>query len=300
MANENNQKVADKIAKDASVNTIASQTVENVSSGFSNEKALEQVNDNRVADAVTDAPTLITIKNVSMVYRLATEKIDNLKEFAIKVLKRKLKFLDFHALRDINLSVKQGESLGLIGRNGAGKSTLLKVIAGVVEPTVGKVSVNGSIAPLLNLGAGFDMNATAKENIFLNGAILGFSKKQMKEKYHRIVEFAELEDFMNVPLKNFSSGMLTRLGFAIAVDVNPDILLVDEVLAVGDAPFRKKCYERIHELKKKGTTYIIVSHNTDQIKDLCKNAVWLKNGQIVMLGEVNKVCDAYMKDCAKA
>lgn len=300
MANENNQKVADKIAKDASVNTIASQTVENVSSGFSNEKALEQVNDNRVADAVTDAPTLITIKNVSMVYRLATEKIDNLKEFAIKVLKRKLKFLDFHALRDINLSVKQGESLGLIGRNGAGKSTLLKVIAGVVEPTVGKVSVNGSIAPLLNLGAGFDMNATAKENIFLNGAILGFSKKQMKEKYHRIVEFAELEDFMNVPLKNFSSGMLTRLGFAIAVDVNPDILLVDEVLAVGDAPFRKKCYERIHELKKKGTTYIIVSHNTDQIKALCKNAVWLKNGQIVMLGEVNKVCDAYMKDCAKA
>ncbi|HKL94732.1 MAG TPA: ABC transporter ATP-binding protein [Clostridia bacterium] len=234
-----------------------------------------------------------------MVYRLATEKIDNLKEFTIKFLKRKLKFREFHALRDISITVKQGESLGLIGRNGAGKSTLLKVIAGVIAPTVGKVCVNGSIAPLINLGAGFDMNATAKENIFLNGAILGFSKKQMKAKYDRIVEFAELENFMNVPLKNFSSGMLTRLGFSIAVDVNPDILLVDEVLAVGDAPFRNKCFKRINELKENGTTYIIVSHSIEQIRSLCKNAVWLKDGSIVMLGEANKVCDAYMEDCAK-
>lgn len=278
-----------------SVNTLSADT--KIPVGFNAEQETVAVEDNRVKDVACDAPVLININNVSMVYRLATEKIDNLKEYAIKFLKRKLKFRNFHALRNVSITVKQGESLGLVGRNGAGKSTMLKIIAGVLEPSSGTVKINGTIAPLINLGAGFDMNATAKENVFLNGAILGYSKKQMKEKYERIVEFAELETFMNVPLKNFSSGMLTRLGFAIAVDVNPDILLVDEILAVGDEPFRKKCFQRINELKEAGTTYIIVSRDISQIRRLCTNAVWLKDGSIQMLGEANAVCDAYLKDC---
>jgi ABC-2 type transport system ATP-binding protein len=298
------QNAADKVVapenptEQSAVNTLAAGAFDSPSR-FGDETAI-QVADNRVLDHQSDAPTLIDIQNVSMVYRLASEKIDNLKEYAIKFLKRKLKYRNFHALKNVSITVRQGESLGLIGRNGAGKSTLLKVIAGIIEPTTGKVTMRGTIAPLINLGAGFDMNATAKENVFLNGAILGYSRKEMKEKYARIVEFAELSEFMNVPLKNFSSGMLTRLGFSIAVDVNPDILLVDEVLAVGDAPFRKKCFQRIHELKEAGTTYIIVSHDIGQIRDLCKNAVWLKDGSIQMLGEVNAVCNAYLADCEQS
>ncbi|MDD4839287.1 MAG: ABC transporter ATP-binding protein [Clostridia bacterium] len=232
-----------------------------------------------------------------MVYHLASEKVDNLKEFVIKLIKRKLKYREFWALKDVNLAVRKGESLGLLGLNGAGKSTLLKVIAGVIVPSFGSVEIKGTIAPLINLGAGFDMQATARENVFLNGALLGHSKKSMLQKYDRIVEFAELESFMNVPLKNFSSGMLTRLGFSIAVDVNPDILLVDEVLAVGDAPFRKKCFARINELKENGTTYIIVSHSIEQILQLCTNAIWLDGGKMVMAGDAKTVCNAYTDFC---
>lgn len=240
---------------------------------------------------------LIELNNVSMMFRLPTQKVDNIKEYAIKLVTRKLKYREFMALDDINLVVHRGESLGLIGRNGAGKSTLLKIIAGVLTPTKGKVEVSGSIAPLINLGAGFDHEATAQENVFLNGAILGFSRKEMQKKYQRIVDFAELKDFMNVPIKNFSSGMLARLGFAIAVDVNPDILLVDEVLAVGDAPFRKKCHERIEEIRKQGTTYIFVSHGIEQVKKLCTHTIWLKGGKIFMYGPSKEVCAAYEADC---
>lgn len=239
---------------------------------------------------------LVCIKDVSMMYNLPTEKIDNLKEYIIKFLKGKLRYKEYWVLKDISFTVNRGESLGLIGENGAGKSTLLKLIAGVLQPTQGTIKRNGTIAPLLNLGAGFDMQATGKENIFLNGAILGYSQKEMKEKYQRIVEFAELEDYMNVPLKNYSSGMVARLGFSIAVDVNPDILLVDEVLAVGDINFTQKCHEKIKELKKNGTTYIIVSHNMNQIKELCQKVVWIKDEHIHMYGDSETVCNAYLED----
>ncbi len=241
--------------------------------------------------------TLIDVRDVSMRFKLPSEKIDNVKEYVIKFIKRKIEYLDFWVLNDVNLQVKRGESLALIGRNGAGKSTLLRLIAGIMTPTKGKVYTKGVMAPLLKLGAGFDMNASGKENIFLNGAILGYSKKEMQTKYERIVEFSGLEAFINVPLKNYSSGMLTRLGFSIAVDVKPDILLIDEILAVGDAPFQKKCADKIQELQKDGVTFIVVSHNMAQVKKLCQKAVWLKEGKIFMYGDCNSIADAYLEDC---
>ncbi|NCA92137.1 ABC transporter ATP-binding protein [bacterium] len=241
--------------------------------------------------------TLIEVRDLSMRFKLPSEKIDNIKEYVIKFIKRKIEFLDFWVLDGVNLTVKRGESLALIGRNGAGKSTLLRLIAGILTPTHGEVYTKGIMAPLLKLGAGFDMNASGKENIFLNGAILGYSKKEMQAKFDRIVEFSGLQTFINVPLKNYSSGMLTRLGFAIAVDVKPDILLIDEILAVGDAPFQKKCADKIQELQKDGVTFIVVSHSMAQIKKLCQKAVWLKEGKIFMYGECNEVADAYLEDC---
>ncbi len=242
---------------------------------------------------------LVEVKDVSMRFRLPTEKIDNVKEFFIKLVQRKLKYEDFWVLKNISFEIHRGESVGILGRNGAGKSTLLKLISGIVEPTNGSIRVRGNIVPLLKLGAGFDMNATGKENVFLNGAMLGFSKKEMQARYDSIVEFAELGRFMNVPLKNYSSGMLTRLGFAIAVDVKPDLLIIDEILAVGDAPFQKKCAAKIEELQKGGTTFLLVSHNAAQVKKLCKSALWIKNGEIVMYDDAEKVSDAYAADCNK-
>ena len=204
------------------------------------------------------------------------------------------------ALEDINFHVDEGEFVFLLGHSGAGKSTLLKIISGIIEPTAGYVKTRGNIVPLLKLGAGFDYNATGKENVFLNGAMLGFSRREMNKKYDSIVEFAELEKFMNVPLKNYSQGMITRLGFAIAVDVNPDVLLIDEILAVGDAVFQKKCAEKIDELRKNGTTFIVVSHSTSQILRLCQNAIYLKDGNVVQYGTAKEVVEAYQKDCALA
>jgi ABC-2 type transport system ATP-binding protein len=240
---------------------------------------------------------LIDVKDVSMLFRLPGEKIDNLKEYFIKFIKRKIKYKDFWVLNNINLQVRRGESLALIGRNGAGKSTLLRLIAGIMEPTKGFITTKGVMAPLLKLGAGFDSNATGKENIFLNGAILGFSKKEMEKKYDSIVDFSELHDFMNVPIKNYSSGMLARLGFSIAVDVKPDILIVDEILAVGDALFQKKCKKRIKELQDGGTTFIVVSHSMETVKSLCQKAAWIKDGNLAMYGEVSDVASAYLKYC---
>lgn len=245
----------------------------------------------------TKSPYLIELDNVSLKFNLPNEKIDNIKEYVIKFLKGKLKYNEFWVLNDINLKVKRGESLALIGRNGCGKSTLLKLIAGIFEPTKGTVQVNGSIAPLINLGAGFDMEATAEENIYLNGAILGYSKKDMKEKYDRIVEFSELKNFMQTPLKNFSSGMLARLGFSIAVDVKPDLLIVDEILAVGDTNFQKKCYDRIKTLLAEGTTMIFVSHDIKTVQQLCQNALWIKDNHAHMFGSSKDVCEAYKKEC---
>lgn len=243
--------------------------------------------------------TLIDVRDVSMRFRMPKEKIDNIKEYVIKFMKRKLQYVDFWVLNDINLTIKRGESLALIGRNGAGKSTLLRLIAGILTPTKGQINVKGIMAPLLKLGAGFDMNASGKENIFLNGAILGYGKREMEAKYDRIVEFSGLKDFINVPLKNYSSGMLTRLGFSIAVDVKPDILLIDEILAVGDAPFQKKCAAKIQELQKDGVTFIVVSHSMERLKQLCQKAIWLKDGQIFDSGECKEIANAYLEDCKK-
>ncbi len=240
---------------------------------------------------------LIDAKNISINFRLPTEKIDSIKEYCIKLVKGKIKHTKLEVLKDVSLQVKRGESLGLIGRNGAGKSTLLRILAGIIEPTTGKVITNGVMVPLLKLGAGFDMNATGKENIYLNGAMLGFSHKQMKEKYDSIVAFSELEKFMNVPLKNYSQGMLSRLGFSIAVDVNPDILLIDEILAVGDLPFQQKCARKLDELKAKGTTFIVVSHSTAQIRRLCSKAIYLKDGEICDSGDADAVVTHYENDC---
>lgn len=236
---------------------------------------------------------LISISDVFMHYRMPTERIDNLKEFAVKILKRKVQYKDHWVLRGINLEVRRGESLGLIGTNGAGKSTLLRIIAGIMDGTSGKVVTKGNIVPLLKLGAGFDQNATGRENIYLNGAIMGYTKKEMTKKYNSIVEFAELQEFMDTPLKNYSSGMLARLGFAIAVDINPDIILVDEVLAVGDGAFQKKCANRIAELQKSGATFIVVSHSNAKILELCQKTAWLKDGKIHMYGDSRTVCSAY-------
>ena len=251
----------------------------------------------KTGDFELDEDILIDVNDVGMKFRMPTEKIDNMKEYFIKLIKGKLKYRNFHVLDGINLQVRRGESLALIGRNGAGKSTLLRIIAGIIEPTAGFVRTRGNMAPLLKLGAGFDSNATGKENIFLNGAMLGFSKREMQKKYDSIVEFSELKDFMNVPIKNYSSGMLTRLGFSIAVDIHPDILLIDEILAVGDTPFQKKCAEKIDSLRKEGTTFIVVSHNMEQVKRLCQRAVYLKNGKIIQYGTAQEVADRYLKEC---
>ena len=255
---------------------------------------------NPAGDFVADENILIDMHDVCMNFRLPVEKIDNIKEYFIKFVKGKLKYKDFNVLKHINLQVRRGESLALIGRNGAGKSTLLRIIAGIIEPTGGYVQTRGNMVPLLKLGAGFDYDATGKENIFLNGAMLGFSKREMQKKYDSIVAFSELEEFMNVPLKNYSSGMLSRLGFSIAVDVHPDMLLIDEILAVGDAPFQKKCAEKIDSLKADGTTFIVVSHSMSQINRLCERAIYLKDGEIVEYGATKAVADHYLRDCDAA
>lgn len=240
---------------------------------------------------------IIELNNVSMEFYMSKEKVDNLKEFFVRLVKGKLDRQKQCILKDISFSVKRGESIGIIGHNGAGKSTLLKIITGILKPTKGSVKVNGIVAPLLNLGAGFDMEATAKENIYLNGAILGYSKKELQTKYNEIVEFAELEDYINVPLKNFSSGMIARLGFAIAMDVNPDIMLVDEVLSVGDENFRIKCTKKIQELRDKGVTFVIVSHSMQQIKSLCQKAVWIEDTEMREIGIPEEVCKKYIEYC---
>lgn len=237
----------------------------------------------------------IRVENVSVRFNMASEKVDNLKEYMVKMVKHELMFREFFALKDINLSIRQGESWAFVGRNGAGKSTLLKTICKILTPYQGKVTVRGSIAPMIELGAGFDQNLTAAENIYINGAILGHSRQFMREHFDEIVEFAQLEDFMGMPIKNYSSGMRARLGFAVATMVKPDILVVDEVLAVGDASFRKRCTERMEEMLNGGTTLLFVSHSNADVRRLCKNAVWLDHGEIKMIGDADKVCDAYEK-----
>lgn len=242
---------------------------------------------------------IIDVDDLTIRFNLASEKVDNLKEYVIKLIKKELMFQEFLALKHVNLKVKRGESWGLIGTNGSGKSTLLKAISGILKPYEGTVTVNGTIAPLLELGAGFDPNLTARENIFLNGTVLGHSKKFMQDHFDEIVDFADLGQFLDSPIKNYSSGMKARLGFAVATMVKPEILIVDEVLAVGDVAFRKKCERRMREMLDGGTTLLYVSHSIETVTELCTHALWLNKGDVVMAGKVNEVCDAYLEKVDK-
>lgn len=236
---------------------------------------------------------MIDVQSVSMRFNLAKERTDTLKEYTLKLLKGQLKYDEFWALEDVSFTLNKGESLALIGRNGSGKSTMLKIIAGVLAPTKGKVMVRGNIAPLIELGAGFDLDLTARENIYLNGAIMGFDRKFMNRHFDEIVDFSELHDFLDVPVKNFSSGMVARLGFSVATIVSSEILIVDEVLSVGDAAFQAKCEDRMGKLLSNGTTLVFVSHSADQVKKLCQKAVWLEHGVIQQMGNCAEICDAY-------
>ena len=239
------------------------------------------------------AKTAVKVENVSILFNLSKEKVDNIKEYFIKLVTRKLHYNEFWALTDVSFEVQEGERLGILGFNGAGKSTMLKVIAGVLKPTKGSVKVNGVIAPLLELGAGFDMNYTGAENIYLYGATMGYSRKYIEERYNEIVEFSELGEFIDVPVKNYSSGMRARLGFAIATAVEPEVLILDEVLSVGDAKFRIKSENKIKSMFDKGVTVLFVSHNTAQVRRLCTKAILLDHGKIIANGDVNEVCDIY-------
>ena len=238
----------------------------------------------------------VSVKNVSMCFNMPKERVDNLKEYFIKKIKRQLRYEEFYALKNVSLEVKRGEVIGLVGLNGSGKSTLLKIISGILKPTAGKVEINGTLSPLIELGAGFDFELTTRENIFLNGSVLGFERSFIREKYDEILDFAELRDFEDVAIKNFSSGMLARLGFSIATLVKPDILIVDEILAVGDFHFREKCEQRIAEVMSEGTTVIIVSHAIDQIERLCNRVLWIDKGEVVLSGETEYVTTRYKSD----
>lgn len=237
----------------------------------------------------------ISVKNVSMSFNLNKEKVDNLKEYAIKLLTHKLEYKKFDALKNISFEVKKGERLAILGFNGAGKSTLLKAIVGVYKPTKGKIEKNGVVAPLLELGAGFDMNYSGKENIFLYGAVLGYSREYIQTKYDEIVEFSELGKFINVPIKNYSSGMKARLGFSIATAVNPDVLILDEVLSVGDAKFREKSLKRVQDMFDSGVTVILVSHSIAQVRKICDKAILLNQGEIIAKGDAEDVAQLYEK-----
>lgn len=237
--------------------------------------------------------SIIRVENVSMRFRMANDRVTSIKEMVTKMLKRQVEYKDFWALKNVSFDVKRGEVIGLIGRNGAGKSTILKIISGILKPTEGSVYRGGGIVPMLELGSGFDYDLTGKENIYLNGAVLGYSKEFLESRYNDILEFSELGEFINTPIRNYSSGMLMRLAFSIATVVNPEILIVDEILSVGDENFQKKSHARMMELMAGGTTVLYVSHNLDQIREMCNRVVWLENHTVKMFGDFKEVCDAY-------
>ena len=241
------------------------------------------------------AETVLTVENVSVKYRLTEQKVDDLKDYLIKLFKRELRYKEFLALEDVSFSLEKGDRLAIMGMNGAGKSTLLKVISGVLKASEGRIAKHGTVVPLLELGAGFDMQYTGSENIYLYGAMLGYSKAFLDEKYAEIVEFAELGEFINVPVKNYSSGMKARLGFSIATIVEPDILILDEVLSVGDAKFRKKSEKKIMDMFDKGITVLFVSHNEGQVRKLCTKAILLERGKLTAKGTVDDVLVKYKK-----
>lgn len=248
---------------------------------------------------IMDKDVAISVNNVSMAFTLNKEKVDNLKEYVIKLITRKLEYNKFYALKNISFEVKQGEHLAIMGLNGAGKSTLLKTIVGVYKPTEGTVEKKGVIAPLLELGAGFDPNYSGRENIYLYGAILGYDRDYIEKKYDEIVEFSELGSFIEVPVKNYSSGMRARLGFSIATAVEPDVLILDEVLSVGDAGFKKKSLAKVKSLFNKGVTVLFVSHSIDQVKAICDKAILLEHGEIIASGDVKDVISVYEQKTGK-
>lgn len=237
----------------------------------------------------------IEVEHVSIRFNLASEQVSSLKEYLIKLTKKQLLFTEFFALQDISFTLPKGESMGIVGVNGSGKSTLLKVIAGIYMPYQGSVRVNGVIAPLIELGAGFDGELTARENIYLNGALFGYDRTYMQERFEEIIDFAELWEFIDVPVRNYSSGMAARLGFAVATMVKPEILICDEILSVGDARFQKKCRKKMDDLLSGGTTLLFVSHSTDQVKSICDRAIFLEHGKMKMEGSSGEVCDYYLE-----
>ena len=235
----------------------------------------------------------VKVDHVTMRFNLSKEKVDNLKEYAIKFVKGQLHYNEFQALKDVSFTVNKGDRLGILGLNGAGKSTILKVIAGVYKPSEGHVERHGKMAPMIELGAGFDPQYTGRENIFLYGSVLGFSREFLEEKYEEILEFSELKEFIDVPLKNYSSGMKARLGFAIATIVEPEILILDEVLSVGDAKFRRKCEKKMQGMFDKGVTVLFVSHSIEQVKNLCNKAILLDHGRLIAQGDIEEVAAVY-------
>lgn len=240
--------------------------------------------------------TAIKVDGVSMLFNLSSEKIDSIKEYFIKIARRELHYQEFWALKNISFELGKGESLGIIGLNGSGKSTLLKIISGILKPTKGSVETVGSIAPLIELGAGFDANLSARENIYLNGAILGYNREYMEERFDDIISFAELQDFVDTAIKNYSSGMVARLGFAIATMNIPDILIIDEILAVGDYKFQEKSFQRMQEMIRSGATVVFVSHSIEQVKQICGQALWLEHGEMKAFGAAEEICAAYVSE----
>lgn len=242
-----------------------------------------------------DSRIVVEVKDASVRFNMANQQVNNLKEYVIKLVRKELMFQEFFALQKISLKVREGEAWGIIGTNGSGKSTLLKLICGILKPYQGTVSVNGSIAPLIELGAGFDGELTARENILLNGTLMGYSEEFMREHFEEIIDFAELWDFLDMPIKNYSSGMAARLGFSVATMVRPDILICDEVLSVGDYKFQEKCEERMMQMLETGTTLLYVSHQRQSVEKLCDHALWIEKGHMMMSGEAARVCEAYTK-----
>lgn len=237
---------------------------------------------------------IIEVNGVTMRFRMAQDRISSIKEYFVRSLRGGIKYNEFTALNNVSFDVQRGEVVGLIGRNGAGKSTMLKIISGILKPTEGSVTVRGNVVPMLELGSGFDMDMSGRENIFLNGAILGYSEAFLQEKYQEIVDFAELKDFIDVPIRNYSSGMIARLAFSVAAVVEPQILIVDEILGVGDADFQEKSKKRMMELMGGGTTVLLVSHAIQQIREMCDRVVWIEKGVMQMAGDAKSVCDAYV------